>query len=235
MNTNQNTNNKKMNIQTIQETQKFVSNHMKHYDASHDYQHVMRVVNYAKQIYQGELESGRIDHLIEKINEKELAFIIEMSALIHDVNDHKYSNETSLSVFLINQNVNQDHIELILYVVENVSFSKEKKHGTPLFEKGESDIALFVLNVVRDADRLDAIGAIGIARTFIFSYNTKNPIYEPGKSLNQNEKSTVGHFYEKLLLLKDGMKNPFAKSMAQGRHDIMVLFLEQLKNEICEK
>ena len=287
-----------MKFEIIQQTRSFAKEHMNSYDSSHDYEHVLRVVRNSKTIFRNELESGTVENIILMVDKIELIYLIEMAALLHDVNDHKYNKPIDLGAFLKDQGINEkdaefilnelkngdiqkinnmvnenqfkylvemsdslngskqigkvtklnqflkkqgmseNQINMILYVVENVSFSKERKNGTPNFIKSEpfdspkNTIARFILNIVRDADRLDAIGSIGIARTFIFSSKTGNPIYEPLKELKDNKKSTVGHFYEKLLLLKDGMKNQHAKKMAHERHEIMKLFLKHLNQEI---
>ncbi len=140
--------------------------------------------------------------------------IVLLSALLHDVDDHKLfktENNQNARAFLKSQNMKDDTIDRICNVINGVSFSKNRdKHPETLEGK-----------IVQDADRLDAIGAIGIARTFAFG--GKN-----GRSIE----ASVQHFHDKLLLLKDAMNTEEARNMAEARHACMVQFLSQLDQEL---
>lgn len=226
-----------MNEQIIIKTAEFSRLYMQQFDASHDYQHVHRVAKSTSLIVENDFET-KCSSVQKMITKEETLFMALMSAYLHDMNDHKYGKNENIEHFLKKQSISNDHIAMILYVVDNVSFSKEKKKGTPKFLENEKEthekniIASFILSVVRDADRLDAIGSIGIARTFIYSFNTKSPIYTENIPFSSNKDTTIAHFYEKLLLLKEGIKNPYAKKLAENRHAMMVLFLNQLQQEV---
>ena len=138
--------------------------------------------------------------------------VVSLAALLHDADDHKIfqtENNQNTRSFLEKQQVDGMQIEQICKVINGVSFSKNKgiRPDTP---EGK---------IVQDADRLDAMGAIGIARTFAFGG-------ERGRSLEDS----IQHFYDKLLLLKDEMNTEAGKEIAKARHDFMLGFLEELKN-----
>ena len=140
--------------------------------------------------------------------------IISLAALLHDVDDHKLFNtinNANARYFLSRENMDNDRIELICNIINSVSFSKNKgKHPESLEGK-----------IVQDADRLDAMGAIGIARTFAY-----------GGKCGRDMDSSVNHFHEKLLLLKDLMNTKEAKEIAENRHRFMEQFLCELNEEI---
>lgn len=139
--------------------------------------------------------------------------LISLSSLLHDVDDHKLfrtENNENARTFLKEQGISQDQIERIVTIINAVSFSKNKGK-TPETLEGK---------IVQDADRLDAMGAIGIARTF--AYGGKK-----GRSLEDS----VQHFYDKLLLLRDALNTDEARTLADKRHTFMEQFLEELKSE----
>lgn len=181
----------------------------------------------------------RVWKLSLKIQEKEGGdkLIIELAALLHDIADPKFHNgdETLASKivrnFLTEQNLDPSVMEKVIFIIENMSFKNrnDAPENLPL-----------ELKIVQDADRLDAIGAIGIARTFNFGGYKNNLMYHPDikPKLNQTKEeykksngTTINHFYEKLLLLKDLLNTDTAKNIADRRHQFMLQFLEEFYNE----
>lgn len=163
--------------------------------------------------------------------------IVQLGALLHDIADSKFHNgdETigpkTARAFLEGQNVSSETIDHVIAIIENISFK-----GGNVKRKFSS----IELDIVQDADRLDAIGAIGIARTFNYGGFKNRALYHPEISPNlsmtkeeykNNEAPTINHFYEKLLLLKDKMNTPTGKQIAQERHRYMEGFLEQFYAE----
>ncbi|TWT00999.1 HD domain-containing protein [Planomicrobium sp. CPCC 101079] len=187
------------------------------FDASHDWQHIERVMQNAKKILK---------------QEKANAFLVEMAVLLHDVSDPKYRKEgEDLETDIMNSlNLAETEKAEIRSIIQSVSF------------KGGSGIPAETIEakIVQDADRLDAIGAVGIARTFAFGGAKGRKLYDwqeqPRKSMSEEEyrskpTSSVTHFYEKLLLLKDRMTTAAGKQIAEERHQFMLSFLEQLQKE----
>jgi uncharacterized protein len=176
--------------------------------------------------------------LAKKLQEKEGGnlFIIEMAALLHDVADWKFFENENDGIQIVLDWLNQMSIsekiqEQIIYIIKNISYK-----GSGVKDK----INTIEGQIVQDADRLDAIGAIGIARTFAFGGKFGNPIHDPDekplmhKSFNEYKKSrgsTINHFYEKLLLLKDRMNTKSGKEIAKKRHAYMEDFLKQFYDE----
>lgn len=206
----------------INKTIDFVKQTLDGAEAGHDWFHTERVWKLARKIQK--LEGGNLQ-------------IIELSALLHDIADPKFHNgdeDLALELsekFLKNQNVESEIIEKVLFIIKHISFKnrKEVPENLPL-----------ELKIVQDADRLDAIGAIGIARTFNFGGFKNNLMYHPDikPNINQTKEeykasngTTINHFYEKLLLLKDGMNTLYAKKLAEERHQFMLLFLEKFYQE----
>ncbi|OYT16977.1 MAG: phosphohydrolase [Bacteroidetes bacterium 4572_77] len=198
----------------IQNTEVHIKALLEGEGSGHDWWHIHRVRNLSLSIARS-----------YKVN----TFVVEMAALLHDIADHKFHNgdETiglkKAEDWLVLQQLSHKDQEHILQIMKEVSFSSGKK-PTNL----ESEI-------VQDADRLDAIGAVGIARTFAYGGFKKREMYNPEippikyKSLEEYKKNTnptLNHFYEKLLLLKDMMNTQQAKKMAQKRHDFMLQYLE---------
>ncbi len=206
----------------IENTVKFVKEKLEGAEAGHDWFHIERVWKLSKKIA-----------ATEKCTEE----VVELAALLHDIADPKFHNgdETiALTVsreFLEGQNVPENVIEQVLYVIKNISFKN----------RGEAPVNPPIeLQIVQDADRIDAIGAIGIARTFNFGGFKNNLMYDPfiepklNMSKEEYKKSngtTINHFYEKLLLLKDLMNTEEGKKLAEERHQYMLNFLDQFYKE----
>lgn len=200
----------------------FVKEKLEGAEAGHDWFHIERVWKLSKKI--AEKEGGNLE-------------VIELSALLHDIADPKFHNgDETLALkiskdFLEEIHVEGELIEQVLFVIKNISFKNraEAPENHPL-----------ELQIVQDADRLDAIGAIGIARTFNFGGFKNNLMYHPeikpnlGMNKEEYKKSngtTINHFYEKLLLLKDLMNTETAKKIASERHDFMLQFLDEFYKE----
>ena len=200
----------------------FVKEKLEGAEAGHDWFHIERVWKLSKKI--AEKEGGNLE-------------VIELSALLHDIADPKFHNgDETLALkiskdFLEEIHVEGELIEQVLFVIKNISFKNraEAPENPPL-----------ELQIVQDADRLDAIGAIGIARTFNFGGFKNNLMYHPeikpnlGMNKEEYKKSngtTINHFYEKLLLLKGLMNTETAKRIASERHDFMLQFLDEFYKE----
>ena len=206
----------------IDNTILFVKQQLENAEGGHDWFHIERVYKNALLIAEG-VDCDLI--------------VVKLGALLHDIADSKFhgGDETvgpkTARVFLESQNVKEDIILHVIAIIENISF----KGGN--FEKKFNSKEL---EIVQDADRLDAIGAIGIARTFNYGGFKNRPLYNPNIQPNMNmnkeeyknsESPTLNHFYEKLLLLKDKMNTETGKKIAQKRHDFMVTFLSQFYAE----
>lgn len=202
----------------IETTINFVKEKLENAEGGHDWFHIERV-------YKNTL-------LIAKEEECDM-LVCQLGALLHDIADSKFhgGDETvgpkTARYFLEKENVPEEIIEHVVKIIENISF----KGGN--FEKKFNSIEL---DIVQDADRLDAIGAIGIARCFNYGGFKDRALYNPeilpnmnmGKEEYKNNNSpTVNHFYEKLLLLKDKMNTKTGKHIAEQRHHYMEGFLEQ--------
>jgi uncharacterized protein len=203
-------------------TEKFVRQNMKGYDSGHDWWHIERVRNLAL--------------FINNMEELADPFTVELTALLHDTADSKFDGGNSEQGYsLIDDFMNECELseikEQVLTVIKNVSFSRKDKTGNP------DDHLLWV---IQDADRLDAIGAIGIARAFNYGGFRNNKIYNPDV-INYEEfsegnqpagtASTISHFYEKLLLIKYRMNTLTAKKLAAERHEFLEFFLKQFYSE----
>lgn len=209
-------------MKLIDKTILFVKQQLQNAEGGHDWFHIERVYKNALLIAENE------DCDLE---------IVKLGALLHDIADSKFHNgdETigpkEARKFLETQNVKEETITHVLNIIENISF----KGGN--FEKKFSSKEL---DIVQDADRLDAIGAIGIARTFNYGGFKNRAIYNPNIAPNLNmskeeyknsDAPTLNHFYEKLLLLKDKMNTESGKKIAQKRHEFMEKFLSQFYAE----
>ncbi len=209
-------------MQLINNTILFVKQQLENAEGGHDWFHIERV-------YKNAL-------LIAREEECDI-LIVKLGALLHDIADSKFHNgDESIGPkiarkFLESQGLKEESIQHIIAIIENISF----KGGN--FEKKFNSKEL---EIVQDADRLDALGAIGIARTFNYGGFKNRVLYNPRiqPNLNMNkeeyknsESPTLNHFYEKLLLLKDKMNTPTGKKLAEGRHKYMELFLSQFYAE----
>jgi uncharacterized protein len=191
---------------------------MEKYDCSHDWQHIQRVRKLAMKLAHS-FKPGQVK-LVE----------VELSALMHDLNDGKYSSVVDIPQLLkTNGLTDESMIKEILFIIENVSYSKEienikKKKVVPITNE---------LACVRDADRLDALGAIGTARCFAFGAAKSRKFYSLDNFENEPNTS-VEHFYEKLFRLKDMMCTEMAKKMAEKRTVIMKTFIDEMRREVFE-
>ena len=167
----------------------------------HGADHTLRVYRNAMAIAEGEICDPSI---------------VALAALLHDADDHKLfqtENNANARAFLKEQGVPEEMAERICEAVNSVSFSRNRSRRPETIEG----------KIVQDADRLDAIGAIGIARTFAYGG-------EHGRSLDES----IAHFHEKLLLLKDGMNTETGKSLAEERHAFLLVFLSEYQKELKE-
>ena len=207
----------------IEKTILFVKDTLKGAEGGHDWFHTERVFKTAKKIAQEE----DVDLLI-----------VQLAALLHDIADPKFHDGDEeigpkmASDFLRSQKVADENIEHVSNIIRYMSFKNSLDNNTSFSSKE--------LQVVQDADRLDAIGAIGIARTFNYGGFKNRELYNPDIQPNLNmtkeeyKKSnapTINHFYEKLLLLKDQMNTNSGKKIAQERHQFMLDFLNQFYKE----
>jgi uncharacterized protein len=212
-----------MNQETvIQKTIDFVKEVLSDAEGGHDWWHIYRVWKLSKHIAQTE----DVD-----------TFVVELGALLHDIADSKFHDgdeevgPRKAREFLSSLDVAEEVIIHIENIISNISF-KGGKH-TQKFKSPE-------LDVIQDADRLDAMGAIGVARTFNYGGHKGREIYNPEIKPNLNmtkeeyknsNAPTLNHFYEKLLLLKDRMNTNTGKSMAEHRHKYMEQFLDEFYKE----
>ena len=205
----------------IQKTEQFIAAKFGSEGSGHDWFHVDRVRKMALRI--GRSEGGDLT-------------VIELAALLHDLDDWKLS-ETETSGFsgatkwLNEQGVGSSVLEAIIRVIEDVSF---KGAGT------DTPVSSVESAVVQDADRLDAIGALGIARTFAYGGHKNRLIYDPEiapvmhqsfQDYKNSQAPTINHFYEKLLLLKERMNTETARKIAEERHQFMVNYLDRFFEE----
>lgn len=208
----------------INQTVQFVKSTLQDTESGHDWFHTERVWKNAK--------------LIAK-NENVDLFIIELGALLHDIADAKFyeGDETigpkKARKFLENIRVDDSKIKHIENIITHISFKNSLDSDKKKFISKE-------LEVIQDADRLDAIGAIGIARTFNYGGFKNREIYNPNikSNINQSKENykksttpTLNHFYEKLLLLKDKMNTETGKQIAIKRHTFMEQYLKQFYKE----
>lgn len=206
----------------IDNTIGFVKAELRDAEGGHDWFHIERV-------YKNAL------HLLKY--EKANRMIVLLGALLHDIADSKFTGgdervgPAKARAFLKSQEVSDQLIDQVVKIIENVSF----KGGN--FEQEWSSPELLI---VQDADRLDALGAIGIARTFNYGGFKNRKIHDPSIHPNLNmspeeykksDSPTINHFYEKLLLLKDRMNTSSGKKIAEDRHRFMEAYLEQFYRE----
>lgn len=208
--------------QQIENTIAFVKTQLANAEGGHDWFHIERVYKNA---------------LLLSKNETVDTFVVVLGALLHDIADSKFHNGDETlgprlaGEFLVKQNVDSTVISHIINIIENISFkggNEPQKFHSP------------ELDVIQDADRLDAIGAIGIARAFNYGGFKNRALYDPEIKPNRNLSKedyknstapTINHFYEKLLLLKDKMNTKTGKHIATQRHLFMQNYLEQFYSE----
>ena len=198
----------------------YVNEYFKNESSGHDFYHTLRVYNTAKKI--AILENADVE-------------IVMLAALLHDVDDIKispntYKNKDHARCFLKENNVDINKINLITQIIEEVSY------------KGTDSVIPFTIEgkIVQDADRLDAIGAIGIARAFAYGGNHNRVMYDPNivPNLEMNEEeyrnhvsTTINHFYEKLFNLKDLMNTTTGKELAISKDEYMRAFVKRFLDE----
>lgn len=208
--------------QIIQQTIEFVKQTLAGAEAGHDWFHIERVYKTAQNI-----------NAVEKAD----TLVVSLAALLHDIADSKFHNGDEeigpriAGEFMQSINLDPEIILHVQQIIRNMSYKASL--GTVTFHSRE-------LEVVQDADRLDAIGAIGIARAFTYGGYKNRVLYDPAippvenmskEAYKNTTAPTINHFYEKLLLLKDLMKTTTGKSMAQQRHDFMLNYLDQFYKE----
>lgn len=233
----------------ISAVEKYVRSDLMDIDCSHDWNHICRVRSNVHKILKAEQGAGRFltaDPLV-----------LEVSALMHDVGDFKYTKDHTAGPRMVREFlnlqmlssgssqieiINAEQIEKICQIIDNISFRHELERKEMFNELPEE------LLIVQDADRLDAIGAIGIARCFAYCGATKRPFYNETTDKIEDEALTaqsynlqtliggktataLGHFNEKLFKLKDMMKTETGREFAAKRHNFMVKFVENMRSE----
>lgn len=211
------------NREIIDTTTGYVKDALSAAEAGHDWFHIERVW----------LNACRIAAAEQKGN----LLIIELAALLHDIADSKFydGDETigpaRAAAFLATQPVDESTIKQVVAIIENISFKGGKEPRT---------FSSIELDIVQDADRLDAIGAIGIARAFHYGGYKNRKLYDPAQvpdtrlskeAYKKSDAPTINHFYEKLFLLKDRMNTGTGRIMAEVRHEFMKTFVEQFFTE----
>jgi uncharacterized protein len=193
----------------IKHVEEFAAENLGNHDGGHDFWHLSRVRNTALYLLNTE---GYGDHLL-----------VEISALLHDIGDSKFKKDTDseagslIADLLGSLRLDDKIIKEVVFINHNISFSKGKRPAGVSKE----------FMIVQDADRLDAIGAIGIARAFNYGGFRNSMIYDP----EGNRPSTIAHFNEKLLKLKELMNTATGKRVAEERHEYLELFLRQFFRE----
>jgi len=208
----------------INNTLQFVKITLADAEGGHDWFHIERVWNNSKLIAAS-----------ENVN----LLVVELGALLHDIADAKFNDgdehigPKKARIFLESQQVDDSMITHIENIIKYISFKSGLEVGGVKFTSKE-------LEVVQDADRLDAIGAIGIARAFNYGGFKNRTLYNPNiapqfnmdkETYKNSQAPTINHFYEKLLLLKDKMNTETGKKLAQKRHEFMVRYLDQFFEE----
>lgn len=209
-------------IEIIGKAMVFVQEELEKAEAGHDWFHIERVLLNSRKIAAGKV----VDHLV-----------VELGALLHDIGDSKFYHgdeevgKRKIRAFLKTIPLSEERKKHLTNIVNHISF--RNSFDCSSFSSPE-------LEILQDADRLDAIGAIGIARAFSYGGYKGNPFYNPkvlpNKDLDKEtykkaDTPTINHFYEKLLKLKSMMNTKTGKELAQKRHDFMILFLHQFYSE----
>lgn len=207
--------------QTISNTARYVQQKLANDYSGHDMAHIQRVVHLAQKIQQSEPTANQ--------------FIVTIAAYLHDVIDDKVIDNIVIArqemiEFMQQQNIHQTDLQAIVAIIDNMSFSKNLTEKKPLSLEGK---------IVQDADRLDAIGAIGIGRTFFYGGNKKHIMLDaniqPRTNMTSEEyrqpSTVINHFYEKLFLLKDQMNTLEGTKIAQERHQFLVEFVNRFEQE----
>ena len=210
------------NSDVVHKTILFVQEKLENAEGGHDWFHIERVYKNALLIAENE---------VCDVN------VVKLGALLHDIADSKFHDGDEAigpkiaREFLESENADEVTIQHVINIIENLSF----KGGN-----AEKTFSSVELDIVQDADRLDAMGAIGIARTFNYGGFKNRPLHNPNIAPNlhmskeeykNSEAPTINHFYEKLLLLRDKMNTETGKKIAQERHQFMINFLSQFYAE----
>ncbi|ASS74709.1 phosphohydrolase [Tumebacillus algifaecis] len=204
----------------IAAAEQFVQQELGSDSSGHDYWHIFRVWQTAKKI--GQVEGADL-------------FIVELAALLHDLADEKLNESEAAGLakvrgWLEAQDVAVEEVDHVMEIISTMSFKGGNKPGMRTLEGA----------VVQDADRLDALGAVGIARTFAYSGAKGQLPHDPqlkprtdmtAQEYRQGKSTAINHFYEKLLKLKELMNTAYGRQMAEGRHRVMEAFLEQFYAE----
>jgi uncharacterized protein len=210
------------NSDIVHKTILFVQEKLENAEGGHDWFHIERVYKNALLIAENE---------VCDVN------VVKLGALLHDIADSKFHDGDEAigpkiaREFLESENADEVTIQHVINIIENLSF----KGGN-----AEKTFSSVELDIVQDSDRLDAMGAIGIARTFNYGGFKNRPLHNPNIAPNlhmskeeykNSEAPTINHFYEKLLLLRDKMNTETGKKIAQERHQFMINFLSQFYAE----
>ena len=202
----------------------FVKNELKNAEGGHDWFHIERVFK---------------NSLLISKDEKVDVFVVSLAALLHDIADPKFYNGDETvgpkvaTQFLKEQKVHATIIGHVVHIIKHISFKNS-------FDTASENFTSIELEVVQDADRLDAIGAIGIARCFNYGGFKNRALYDPEiipdlkmtkETYKKSTAPTINHFYEKLLLLKEQMNTASGKKIATNRHQFMELYLQQFYDE----
>lgn len=203
----------------IENAKNYIREFFRDESTGHDYYHIMRVYKLAVSIAQKENAD---------------MFIVELAAILHDVDDSKIVGKDSNNAynFLKSQDIDEDTFNKVMYIIENQSYRKTMEN--------KSKLKTIEAMIVQDADRLDGIGAIGIARVFTYGGGKNRQIYDPNQPIStymteeqyvNNKSTSINHFYEKLLKLKDLMNTSEAKKLAENRHRFMEEYLQEFFDE----
>lgn len=194
----------------LKQTISFVKESLADAESGHDWWHILRVWNNAMQL----IATQKCD-----------VFLVGLGVLLHDIADQKFHNGNTdigpkiAKYFLQKIEVPKSTIDKVISIIRYSSFSAMKQ--------GLAQPEFIEFKIVQDADRLDALGAIGIARTFNYGGYKNNTLYLPELKENQENNSSIQHFYDKLFKLKDLMHTPKAKAIAEVRHKYMQDFVDQ--------
>jgi len=204
----------------LERTEQFVRETLEQDATGHDWWHIDRVRGNARNIARHENEPGNL-------------FVIELAALLHDIADWKFhggdakAGSTVARKWLTEQSVAADVTEHVCQIIDNISYK-----GAGVQTKMSTSEGM----IVQDADRLDSLGAIGIARTFAYGGHAGRSLYDPAvkptmhqsfEAYKSSQGHTINHFYEKLLLLKERINTTAARNIAQERHAFMEQYLKQ--------
>tara|TARA_R110002051_G_scaffold301461_1_gene369326 strand:- start:210 stop:869 length:660 start_codon:yes stop_codon:yes gene_type:complete len=213
------------NSTIVEETIAFVKETLQGAEGGHDWFHIQRVF--------------RNSLLIAKDEQNIDVLVVSLGALLHDIADAKFNDGDETvgpklaSQFLISLQIDKKVIDHVIKIIENISYKSSLEKGNKKFNSKE-------LQIIQDADRLDALGAIGIARAFNYGGFKNRELYNPDISPNlkmtkeeykKSSAPTINHFYEKLLLLKDKMNTSTGKKLAEERHQFILIYLEQFYKE----